>query len=84
MGQERDKPIDTLREKADITKNQIDNEVIEGVIKSIMEPGRFLELTMQVVALERQYITHTESTMDDKLLLPILDRIEVIGIGKAV
>lgn len=80
----RDKMVAAMRAKADTTNNEVDDALVEGVVSAVMAPGLYIDLTMQVVALARQYITHTESTLDDKLLLPILDRIEVVGLGKSI
>lgn len=79
----REKMISLLRAKADATKNEVDDAAVEALVGFVMEPGNYLDLTMQVIALARQYIGHTESELDDKFLLPIIDRIETLGMGKA-
>ena len=84
LSEYRDRMILAMRAKADTTKNEIDDALVEGVVSAVMAPGLYIDLTMQVISLARQYITHTESTLDDKLLLPILDRIEVVGLGKSI
>lgn len=78
----RDKTLAFIRGLTDKTKTEIDDNVVEAIIKMLMDPAKYLDKTKEFCALARQYITRTDNGWDDIVFLPILDRVELIGTGK--
>jgi hypothetical protein len=79
----RDKLIAFMRRSVDKTATQIDDMLIESLIRMIMTPGLYIEQTKEMCRMARQYITHTDNTWDDIVFVPILDRIEKLGVEQA-
>jgi len=77
----RDTAITFLRTKADGTKNEIDDNIVELAVSAAMTPGTYIEYTKGLCGLLRRYVTDTKTAWDDMLLIPILDRIEQLGVG---
>jgi len=83
LTQYRDEIVIFLRTTADKTKNEIDDGVIELAVKTIMEPGTYIQYTKGLCGLLHRYVSDTKTAWDDMLLIPILDRIEQLGAGEA-
>ena len=79
----RDKLIDYARRQADTTGSGIDDTVVEAMVGFVMDPKNYIEFTMDVISLCKQYIMQTTTDWDDFLLMPILTRIEQLGTGEA-
>jgi len=78
----RDEILKFLREKAGNSKTAIDDALVGSVIGWVMEPGHHIPFTQEFCSMARRYITDTENEWDDMAFLPIIDRIEQIGVGK--
>jgi hypothetical protein len=76
----RDELISFFRKTADKTVTEIDDYLVEIAVNTIMAPGKYIDDTMGLLAILRKYVESSQTEIDDIFCLPILDRIQLLGI----
>lgn len=76
----RDDIVMFLRAATKKTKIELDDKMVDYLVQTIMEPGKFTDETRSLCKTLRNYVINNSVKWDDVVFLPIIDRIEALGV----